>query len=309
MGDGDEEIPATDAPPKLTLGQRLLTALPRLGTAATASTGPRQEAPADRSGARRGSGSAAASDEVDEVDEDGGDDGEPVDEGRDAPAREPGTRTRPTERVQAGTKAKGATGPSGMTREELAHRIKYVDDRERRIGMLMAPLGFAIGIVILVLALRLNPHQPLAKGQSSQATLITLAVGAIILSVVVFLAALSRRRALMGFALVFLGIPLNFPLLLPFWFVGGWLVFRSLKWQRELAALNRGQSGGAGGARGGGARTATGRGARQDPRARGREAAAARAARKQPAPKGPAPSKRYTPPKPTRPRPPASPSS
>jgi len=292
----DDESPETGAPPKLTVGQRILTALPRIGGAgrghAEGSEPERAERPARAEPAERAERPARA---------------EPAEP---AERTEPGAAEAEATPAPGKARPKGETSPSGLTKAELAHAIKYIDDRERRIGMFMAPLGAAIGVALIVVGFRTHQAQHLAKGQTPRDTVITLGFVAIALAAVVFLAALSRRRAFLGFALVFLGIPLNFPLLLPFWFVGGWLVFRSLKWQRELAAMNRGTGAGArgGSGRGGSGRGGSGRGAgtKQDPRARARDAAAARAARKQPAPKGPTPSKRYTPPKPTRPRPPAS---
>jgi hypothetical protein len=99
---------------------------------------------------------------------------------------------------------------------------------------------------------------------------------------------------------------------LPFWVLGGYLIWRVFKYQRILTARG-------GGSRGSSRRTPPqarapgGRRVPADPRAAGRAGASAarqrvqsqRRGRKQPAPTGPTPSKRYTPPRPTRPRPPA----
>jgi hypothetical protein len=307
---GDDEVPTTGAPPKLTLGQRLLTALPRFGANAPA----RPSAP---------TANTAKTAKTDDTVEDGGgtdDDtkgtegtegtGEPVDKAVRTSTSASAART--PERAGTGTKAKGTTGPSGMSKEELAHRIKYVDDRERLIGLVLAPLATVLSAGVLAIGLHTAQH--VAKGEASRVTIINFGIAGLVVSVLLFLAAWSRRRSFMAFALLFMGLPLQplrFPIFVGYWFAAGWILFRSLKWQRELAAINRAEGGGSrtAGARGGGARSSTGRGGqRQDPRARAKEASAARAARRQPAPKGPPPSKRYTPPKPTRPRPPASPS-
>ena len=271
-----------DAVPKLTIGQRLLTALPRVGgNSAPAASSPTLEDEAD--------------DRVDEIDEEA-----------ETPAS-PGARTTPARRNGAGPASPASTRPrpdgvgkSGMTKEQLVVAIKRLDDRERLFGFFMAPLGIAIGILSMVNASHMNAHTHLAKGALSKNMLIDLGVASIVLSVVVFFAALSRRRSFLGFALVFLGTSFGFPLLLPFWFVGGWLVFRAYKWQKELSAMGGGPAGRA-------ASSGRAQASRSDPRARGRSAAEARAKKKQPAPKGPGASKRYTPPKPTRPRPPVPP--
>jgi hypothetical protein len=125
----------------------------------------------------------------------------------------------------------------------------------------------------------------------------------VLLSVVVALAAWNRRRSFVAFALLFLGTSMGFPLAIPFWALGVWMIFRVLKWQRELAAL-----------------TGSPLRSRPAPAARGQSAAEARRraraermsarttggrrAKKQPEPTGPQRNKRYTPPGQARPRPP-----
>jgi hypothetical protein len=269
---------AGDTVPKLTLGQRLLTVLPRLG----GSSGP-VEAPSPPS-------------DHDVIADAGADD---VPSRRDRDEVEPAPPRSPVRERQRPT----GPGQSGKTKEELALAIKRLDDRERRIGIFMAPLGVALGIFSMVSAINTKTSHVRVKGQLSRETLITLGIASIVLSGLVLVAALSRRRSFLGFALVFLGTSFGFPLLLPFWFVGGWLIFRAYKWQKELAAMGGRPAGRASRAPSTGRAAAGG----DDARARGRAAATARAKKKAPEPKGPPPSKRYTPPKPTRPRPPAPP--
>jgi hypothetical protein len=185
-----------------------------------------------------------------------------------------------------------------MSKEELEHSIKHIDDRERLMGMLMAPLGLGIGTFLLVNVPATTAHR--AKGQLSHATLVTLGVATLIISVVVFVAALTRRRSFLGFSLVFLGLPVGFPLLVPFWIVGGWIILRSYRWQRELTALGGGPA-----ARGRAAPASKTTGEKGTSQSRtGGSARRRRGQSKSPPAKGPGASKRYTPPKPTRPRPP-----
>ena len=51
------------------------------------------------------------------------------------------------------------------------------------------------------------------------------------------LAAWTRRRSFVAFALLFLGTSMGFPFALPFWALGIWLIFRVFKWQKELTAM------------------------------------------------------------------------
>jgi hypothetical protein len=95
---------------------------------------------------------------------------------------------------------------------------------------------------------------------------------------------------------------------LPFWALGIWMIFRVLKWQKELATMTGGQ-----------ARTRAAAATRPAAGTRGSSVEARRAARtermnaraagrkrpkKQPEPAGPPKSKRYTPPQTERPKPP-----
>jgi hypothetical protein len=193
-----------------------------------------------------------------------------------------------------------------MSSEEIAHRIKKLDDRERFLALTAAPLGVVVGILLTAVAIHLNPGVGKAK-HVADSTIYIEGGARILLSGIVALAALSRRRSFVGFALLFLGTAMGSPLFaLPFWALGGYLIWRVFKYQKALTAK------GGGPRRGGGARRVP-----ADPRAAGRAGAAAararaqssrRRGRKEPTPAGPTPSKRYTPPRPARPRPPAPPS-
>ena len=282
------------AVPKLTLTQRILTALPRLGANAKAEEppdeAPSRPRPAATSKPRpRAEAVRSAAGRAEAGEGEGEREGEGEATGAPAPSGE--VQAAP---VAGRPPSAKRTGASGMTAEQLAHTIKYLDDRERLIGIVMAPLGAVVGILSTVTALHSHTH---VKGQLSHGALVTLGIASLVLSGLVLVAALTRRRSFLGFALVFLGTSFGFPLLLPFWFVGGWLIFRAYKWQKELTALRGGTTG-----RGGTGPAPRGQ---QDARTMAAARASARAKKREPAPKGPSASKRYTPPKPTRPRPPA----
>jgi hypothetical protein len=321
MTDDTSDTPG-DPQPKLTIGQRILTALPNLQRESPAPAAPARPTPKASSGPASGKSPARTTggsrDRVDDADALATDDrdsdaGADTDDDPDdeAPRQPSPTRSR----------ARPGEDLDTMTREEITHRIKRLDDRERFLALSSAPLGAAVGVLLTILAIHLNPplllHGKLnAKHEST--SLILLEGGArILLSGIVVAAALSRRRSLVGFSLLFLGTAMGSPLFaLPFWVLGGYLIWRVFKYQRVLTAR-------------GGTQSRQSRQSRPSPQARApggkrvpanpgdarragvsaaRERAQSRRTKKQPAPTGPPPSKRYTPPRPVRPRPPAPPS-
>jgi len=329
----DDDSGATGAPPKLTLGQRLLTALPNLQRApAPTPETPAPDAPATRKGAsgpgtsrapgasgagrdkaagsgRKGTSSAAddvvvVPDAVIDADTDAHDDealGAPAPRGarlRDAFLKPQAGAARPAQRPDEALAA--------MSKEEIVLLIKKIDDRERLMALFSAVLGVAVGVLLTVVTFHVNPAVGTKNHQTS--SLILLEGGArILLSGIVVAAAMSRRRSLVGFSLLFLGTSMGSPLFaLPFWALGGYLIWRVFKYQKALNA----RGGAPGRPARGGRVPANPRGAARAGASAGRDRAQAarQRGRRPPEPTGPTPSKRYTPPKPTRPRPPAPPS-
>jgi hypothetical protein len=338
----DDDSGAPDgAAPKLTMAQRLLTALPNL-----------QREPAPRAPVRPRAGrSAPPSDATDSTDSTDTADWTDTDDGHDAHdattsdvdtnSARPTTSGRIRDALlkpgPATNRARPTEVLAEMSREEIAHRIKKLDDRERLLALCAAPLGAVVGILLTAITIHANPavHQ---KNHVAESTILFEGGARILLSGLVALAAMSRRRSLVGFALLFLGTSMGSPLFaLPFWGLGGYLIWRVFKYQRVLtarggasarsrggaSARSRGGAsarsrGGASARSGGGASGRSGSAGRvpANPRAAARAGAASardraqsprQRGRKQPAPTGPTPSKRYTPPKPVRPRPPAPP--
>ncbi|MGA2520629.1 MAG: hypothetical protein ABSG81_07410 [Acidimicrobiales bacterium] len=288
---GDDGSPL----PRLTIGQRLLTTLPSL----------QRGHPAPETDEVDGDT------ETDDVAEDSGTEQDrPVPRSRQAATR---SSARPTARQRQ------LEAMDSLSREDIVRLIKKVDDRERVMALFSAPLGVAVGVALTVIAihtyapLRVNGH---VNKQHVAESLILLEGGArVLLSGLVAVAAMSRRRSFIGFALLFLGTSMGSPLFaLPFWALGGYLIWRVFKYQRALNARN-GTTRGAGRPARGGRVPANPKGAARAGAAAGRDRAATARDRavarqrnkKQPAPPGPPPSKRYTPPRPTRPRPPAPP--
>ena len=325
----DDSSDADDAaPPKLTIGQRLLTALPNLQREPAPAAPARTPTPTRAARGTRPDGRGVGSDAATDVDDAGG-----VDESSDelvadgAPEGRAGRlRNSLLNPSSSGARQRPGEDLDSMTREEITHRIKKLDDRERFLALTSAPIGIVVGVVLTAFTIHLNPplklHGKINPKHVSESLILLEGGARVLLSGIVVAAALSRRRSFVGFALLFLGTSMGSPLFaLPFWVLGGYLIWRVFKYQRVLTARG-------GSARGARSRSAPARRVPQarapggkrvpaNPREAGRAGAAAararaqssrRRGRKEPAPTGPTPSKRYTPPRPTRPRPPAPPS-
>jgi hypothetical protein len=296
--------------PRLTVGQRILTSLPNLQ---------RPPKPVPERSPDRPSGAPAASPAPRNS---GAPDSDVDDETVVSPDEvlTPGTdpsasRSRFRDSFMKPPTPRAARGaPSGMSASELNHIIKRIDDREQALAYFSAPLGAVVGIILTVAALHMNPAVHV-KNHVSPSLIVFEGGARVVLSAVVALAAWKRRRSFVAFALLFLGTSMGFLFALPFWILGIWLIFRVLKWQKELATLTGGR------ARpradtGTSARTRTDapRGldaaeARRRARAermRTARTAGGRRAKKQPEPPGPPRNKRYTPPNTVRPKPPGS---
>ncbi len=333
----DDPAALGGAPPKLTIGQRILTALPTLQrpaapappTPPAARPGRPTRPPTSKpgGGARPGKSGAGRDDgvlvgETDDTADDTDDDGaEAVDGAADtvdgadaadgATPRSGGRLGALLNPAAAGGRTRTVDNLDEMTREEITHRIKRLDDRERFLALTAAPFGVAVGVLLTVVAIHLNPSLMLhgkLNPKHESTSLIWLEGGVrLLLSGVVVACTLTRRRSLVGFALLFLGTSMGSPLFaLPFWALGGYLIWRVFKYQRRPDRTRRGPA----------ARRQHQTRPRQPPcggarrrgRSDGERAQARRRSKKEPAPTGPPPSKRYTPPRPTRPRPPAPPS-
>ncbi|MGH8987039.1 MAG: hypothetical protein ACRDXC_00380 [Acidimicrobiales bacterium] len=108
-------------------------------------------------------------------------------------------------------------------------RIERIDQRERLFGAALSVLQFVLAIVSYLEF----KHSHLAKDRSLAGTvLVAELIGALILVA----GTLSRRRALLGFASLLVGLELlSFGSIsaVLFLFFGGWLIFRVQKAQRQ----------------------------------------------------------------------------
>ena len=289
------------APPKLTVAQRFLAALPNLQGRRAAGDG--------GDGADHAANDSSPAEKIAESDdrEAGGEDVETV----PASTARQRQRTRP---AAAGTRP----NPYGDWKpDQLRRAMKYLDDRERRLAIMAGPLLIGLNIALTFVTLH-NNHKyvngKLNKVYESPSTILALGIGSAVVAGIVVVSAVVRRRSFTIFSLLFAGYGGGPITLLPAWGLAGWLFIRFNRMQKALRASEGVASRSARG-RGAG-RTSSGRGrVPADPRgaaragaAAGRDRVAARRRGKEPASAGPPQSKRYTPPKPPRPRPPAAPS-
>ncbi len=312
---GDETGAGSEPVAKLTIGQRILTALPNLdrqkpSTRQLSGRGGSTRANVASSRQARDASTGEA-DELDETlppngdDDGGGGDGD-VEDAKSRPAT--GTSRQRDRTGREPASGRGAGGSTdlypGMSNDELRYGIKRIDDRERRYAFIAGIVGAPLGIALTIAAIHYNP--PLHhKGHVADS--VTWAYGAarVVLSALVVGTAMTKRRSLVAFSLLFLGTAEGFPSALLFWGLGGWMIWRVFRYQKALTARGAGPQRTRATQ---GPRAAAGAGssdARERARARSAAARDRRRGRRQPEPTGPSPSKRYTPPKPTRPRPPA----
>lgn len=220
-------------------------------------------------------------------------------------ARAGGSTTRSSSGA-ARTTATGRPSPyADWTVEQLQRGMKYLDDNERRLAFLVGPLVAILDIVLTVLAL--HNHQPhfvhgkVNKLWVNPTETASLGIASAVIASLVVVCAWFRRRSLTLFALLFSGYGGGLLTMLPAWVLAGWYFVHFNRMQKTLRQLA--------GPRPSARTSARPTSPRQAARAGASSARARSEARRQrgrqPVPAGPAGSKRYTPPKPTRPRPPA----
>jgi hypothetical protein len=114
-------------------------------------------------------------------------------------------------------------------------RIEGLDARERRYSLIGAFAAFAFGVAVYLEETN-DRHFRLAKGELTPQT--TLILG-ILFGVLLVVATLVGRRALIGFTALFAFLAFgasDFVLGLPFLVLAGWLLYRSYTIQREASA-------------------------------------------------------------------------
>lgn len=149
---------------------------------------------------------------------------------RDAPARRPGR----LERIRTSVQSANVEGDS-MSSKWAVDRL---DDREKRFSFAAAGGSILFGVIIYLSETN-NPHFRLAKNQLTPQTILWIGI---VSGLLLLVATIVGRRAPVGFLAFFTGMAYlgSFPFLgLPFFLVGGWLIYRSYKFQREKATEAR----------------------------------------------------------------------
>ena len=197
---------------------------------------------------------------------------------------------KPANRADTTTTTK--TGKStGTNHRRLDSTVKQavnrLNDKERRYGFIASVVA-AILWLLLTVPLLIHPAKP-HKGQLGTEGIAIYMVVGLLLAGIIFFASWIKRRALLGFAVLFTGFSFGGDLLfaIPFYALGAWLIWRAMKVQREAQAAMEA----AGFARGRTTRTREPLFSRSSKRAE-RQQAKASATRTIPAA-----SKRYTPPR------------
>jgi len=285
----DEDAPDStgDEPTRLTLAQRVLTALPNLERKRE-NKKERQDAASQ--GSRSASTAALKPEAV-------------IAPGPDSGGSAGAEQARP---APSGTRQSKPVDPNDLTakmsNEELAHAIKRIDDREQRYAFLAGPLGAALGIGLTIAAIHTNPAVG-HKGHAAVSTIVFEGAARVVFAAGVVATAFTRRRSLVAFALLFMGSTI-LPLGILFWGLGLWMIWRVFRYQKILT--QRGVSPQRSKVSQGPRAAAKGGAVDARERVRQREQARERRRGRQGVPAGPPASKRYTPPKPTRPKPPSS---
>lgn len=254
--------------PKLTVGQRVLAALPSL----------QRDRPRAAPAGRRSSTGAGGAVRPDAVLQRG-------------EQRSTGSRLRDSllKPPPAGAKANPY---ADMSVAELRQSMKRLDDRERIFPLFVGPLIAALDIVLTMVALHDNPALG-HKGHADPGTIVAVGIGSAVIAGLVVVAAVVRRRSFTIFALLFSGYGGGLTTMLPAWLIAGWLFIRFNRMQKALVAKQGGPTA---------MRQAQAKARQERASTRRQTRRGAKAAE----PAGPEASKRYTPPKPVRHRPPTS---
>lgn len=198
--------------PKLTIGQRLLAALPNLQRGARGSAGPR----------------AGAKDTAVRPDAVIG----------PAQPKTLGGRVRDS-MLKPPPPGQKANPYADMSVAELRTSMKRLDDRERLFPLFVGPLVAALDLVLTTVAIHDNP--PLHhKGHTDPGTILAVGIGSAVIAGLVVVAAMLRRRSFTIFALLFSGYGGGLTTMLPAWIVAGWLFIRFNRMQKALVAKTGG---------------------------------------------------------------------
>jgi hypothetical protein len=135
----------------------------------------------------------------------------------------------------------GPDGPTTVT--ELEQAIKRADDKERLVGLIMAPIAGMIGLLVTGSLLSHDPSALLSNGQInrlhvSPGLYVELGAISVVLAVVMLVTAWFRKRLYMGLTMALYGLSifnLHFwGFGVPYILAGAWYLVRAFRLQSKL---------------------------------------------------------------------------
>jgi|SRR5579872_329989 len=137
--------------------------------------------------------------------------------------------------------------PAGPTTtpnaDELRAALRSADDKERLIGLIAAPFAAAIAILVVGALVSHDPTALLKDGQVNKlhvgvSLYETLLVSLLVLSVLMLVTAMLRKRLFLGITTALYGLAVfnlhYWGFGVPFVLVGAWLLVRAYRFQRDL---------------------------------------------------------------------------
>lgn len=182
-----------------------------------------------------------------------------------------------------------------MSVAEIRAAMKRLDDRERYLPLFVGPVLVALDLLLTAVAIHDNPalHH---KNHADPGLILAVGIGSAVIALLVVISAFFRRRSFTIFSLLFGGYGGGLVTMIPAWILAGWLFVRFNRLQKALIA----KTGGPAAARQASSQART---QRLEQRRRNLEERRRTGRRTPPVAEGPASNKRYTPPRPTTPRP------
>jgi hypothetical protein len=141
----------------------------------------------------------------------------------------------------AETGAKGSDKPSAV--EDIETEIRFANDQERLIGLFAAPVGAAIGLVVIGYLISKDPPALLKNGTANKLHVSVslyhdLTYVLLGLSLAMLASAYFRKRLYLGIAMALYGLAVfnlhYWGFGIPFLFGGAYLLVRSYRLQRDL---------------------------------------------------------------------------
>lgn len=144
-------------------------------------------------------------------------------------------------------KSAAAEGPTTIPEIEAA--IKRADDKERLVGLLVAPIAAAIGLLVTAAQIAHDPKATFPNGQidhlhANPSIYLEFGLIAMVLALTMLAMAWFRKRLILGIATALYGLSIfnlhYWGFGLPFIMVGVWYLVRAYRLQAKLKAAKAG---------------------------------------------------------------------